>query len=89
MLRITTHNEDTATRLIVEGKLVGPWVEELKKCWQEASQLKPVPPLQAELSALTLIDAEGKALLSEMHRQGVKLTALGLMTQAIIEEVTG
>lgn len=88
MLRITIHNEAAATRFIVEGKLVGPWVEELKKCWQEASQLEPATPLHVELSALTLVDDAGKALLTEMHQRGVRLAATGLMTQAIISELT-
>jgi hypothetical protein len=87
MLRITIHHEDAATRLQVEGKLAGPWVEELKTCWQSA--VAPGRALLVDLSALTLIDAEGKGLLAEMHRHGVKLAAVGLMTQAIIEEVTG
>lgn len=88
MLRITIHNDAAAIRLIVEGKLTGPWVEELKKCWESVLRAEPGPPLQVELSAMTLVDAEGKALLTEMHRQGVKLAAVGLMTQAIIEEIT-
>jgi anti-anti-sigma regulatory factor len=87
MLKITIHNEDAATRLQVEGKLAGPWAEELKRCWQGV--IEPGRALLVDLSALTLIDADGKALLVEMHRQGVKLAAVGLMTQAIIEEVTG
>ena len=87
MLRITIHNEDAATRLQVEGKLAGPWAEELKTCWQAA--VAPGRALLVDLSALTLIDGKGKALLAEMHRQGVKLTATGLMTQAFIEEITG
>lgn len=87
MLRITIHNDAAATRLIVEGKLTGPWVEELKKCWESALCAEPGRPLQVELSAMTLVDAEGKALLTEMHRQGAKLAAVGLMTQAIIEEI--
>jgi anti-anti-sigma regulatory factor len=87
MLKITIHNEDAATRLQVEGKLAGPWAEELKNCWQ--SVIAPGRALLVDLSALTLIDADGKALLAEMHRQGVRLAAVGLMTQAIIEEITG
>jgi hypothetical protein len=85
MLRITIHNEAAATRLIVEGKLVGPWVEELKKCWQAIAHAE----LLVDLSAMTWIDAEGRGLLAEMHRQGVRLAAAGLMTRAIIEEITG
>lgn len=92
MLRITVHNEAVTTRLVVEGRLAGPWVEELKKCWQTVARAGPdarALPLLVDLSAMTLIDSEGKALLAEMHSQGARLVAVGLMTQAIIEEITG
>lgn len=85
MLRITIHHEGAVTRLQVEGKLAGPFAEELKKCWLHA---EPNVPLVVDLSSLTLIDAAGKDVLREMHRQGVRLAAAGLMTQAIIEEIT-
>jgi len=91
MLRITIHNEAATTRFIVEGKLVGPCVEELKKCWQTVVHTEsglPLLPLLVDLSAMTFVDSKGKALLTEMHCQGARLVAAGLMTQAIIEEIT-
>ncbi len=88
MLRITIDNEATTTRFIVEGKLAGPSVEELKKCWHRVASAGANLPLLVDLSATTLIDSDGKALLTEMHGQGVRLAAVGLMTQAIIEEIT-
>lgn len=87
MLRITIHNEDAGTRLQVEGKLAGPWAEELKKCWQTVAESGL--PLVVDLSGTTLIDAAGRELLAEMRRRGARLVATGLMTQAIIEEITG
>lgn len=92
MLRITIHQEAEATRFIVEGKLAGPWVEELEKCWQENMHAETGPPLLSllvDISAVTFIDREGNALLTEMYRQGVRLTAVGLMSQAIVEEIAG
>lgn len=92
MLRITIYKEAEATRLIVEGKLAGPWVEELKKCWQENTHAEtgtPLLPLLVDISAVMFIDREGNALLTEMYRQGVRLTAVGLMSQAIVEEIAG
>lgn len=85
MLKITIHHEATAVRLQVEGKLAGPWVNELKTCW---NSIASGCGLLVDLSATTLIDAEGKALLAEMHRRGARLVATGLMTQAIITELT-
>jgi hypothetical protein len=91
MLRITIRNEAAATHLVIEGGLAGPWVDELRKCWQAATSSEsgsPLLPLLVDLSAMTLIDPEGKALLAKMHHQGARLVAVGLMTQAIIEEIT-
>src|SRR5262245_9512726 len=87
MLRITIHNEDTTIRFEIEGKLAGPWVEELKKCWLAALYDEPCLPLLVDLSAVTFIDLEAKTLLTEMSRHGARLTAIGLMNQAIIEEI--
>jgi len=88
MLRITIQNEASMTRFVIEGRLAGPWVEELKKLWQATARAGPCPALLVDLSAMTLIDLEGKALLAEMYRHGVRLSAVGLMTQVIIEEIT-
>lgn len=58
MLRITIHKKDEATRLIIEGRLAGPWVEEMKKCWQENTHAETGPsllPLLVDISAMTFI----------------------------------
>jgi len=73
---------------VVEGKLAGPCVEELKRCWQGVTCSEPGRHLLVDLSAMTFVDLEGKALLAEMHRRGAMHSAVGLLTQAIIEEVT-
>jgi len=36
MLRITTCHDRSRTVFELEGSLTGPWVEELKDCWQRA-----------------------------------------------------
>jgi len=40
-----------------------------------------------DLTGVTFIDPSGKALLAEMHHQGVWFVAAGLMTQAIVDEI--
>jgi anti-anti-sigma regulatory factor len=87
MLKITTDKEAGRTRLKLEGRLAGAWVEELKDCWQQSAAAgKPVGVV--ELNEVIFIDAAGKKLLADMHRQGVALTACsGCMTRAITEEI--
>lgn len=90
MLRITIHDEAATTRFVIEGKLAGPWVEELEKCWQTAQSAAPGEPgrsMQVHLADVIFVDDPGKELLAAMHRQGVNLLANGLMTQAIVKEI--
>jgi hypothetical protein len=37
MLKITIKTSPAGTIFEVEGKLAGPWVQELEGCWREAS----------------------------------------------------
>jgi len=75
----------TGTILELEGKLAGPWVQELEGCWQQAVMVDR--PVRVVLKTVTFIDQAGKTLLIEMHREGAELVAEGCMTKAIIEEI--
>ena len=87
MLKITTHSESTLDILELEGRLVGPWIEELKKCWRQAASADH--EIRVVLKQVTFIDDAGRALLAAMHRAGVKLEATGCMTNAVIAEIVG
>lgn len=86
MLKITIQNDETQTLFELEGRLAGPWVQELATCWQDASTGDR--RLGVNLKAVTFIDQAGRNLLTEMHRQGVAIEASGCMTASIIEEIT-
>ena len=85
MLRITPQMDATDTSFELEGKLAGPWIAELERCWRQAVSLDR--PVRISLKAVTFIDEAGKKLLAEMHQQGAKLVAEGCMTSAIVEEI--
>jgi aryl-alcohol dehydrogenase-like predicted oxidoreductase len=87
MLRITTRNEDAATIFIVEGKLIGPWAQELEKCWRAAISVEPRSPILVNLAKVTFIDDIGKKLVAQMRRSGVKLTGAGLIAEFICTEI--
>src|SRR5574341_1672140 len=88
MIRITVHSEVLATRLVLEGKLTGPRIEELRKCWQQVVS-SPPPSILLNLTDLTEIDAEGKELLAQLHHHGAKLIGSGVLIEALIEELEG
>lgn len=85
VIRITAQHESTATRLFLEGKLSGPCVEELDKCWQ-TSALRG-DPLLIDLTNVSFVDEHGKDLLARMYNKGTKLFSTSLMTKCLIEQI--
>ena len=86
MLKITTHVSDDSTRITLEGRLVGPWIEELERCWHESEQSAAGRRLIVDLTGVTFVQQEGKALLSRMCRAGAEMLATGCCMRSIVED---
>lgn len=86
MLRVTLHRDETPTRLVLEGKLAGAWIEEARQAWCGLPDRDE--PLVVDLTGITFVDSDGKRLLSEMVRSGVTLHASGCLNRSIVEELT-
>jgi len=86
MLRVRTHFGPTETVLVVEGRLTGPWIDELARCWAKLRE-KQAAPIRVDLEGVTFVSPAGKALLARLHDEGSLLTARACMTSAIIEEI--
>ncbi|HYW97578.1 MAG TPA: hypothetical protein VE822_00580, partial [Candidatus Elarobacter sp.] len=87
MLRITTEKRRGKVFLSVEGKLAGPWVAALEQCWRELHASSLREKFHVNLCGVSFIDAAGKVLLKEIHRQGGQLVAEGCLNQAIVNEI--
>jgi anti-anti-sigma regulatory factor len=85
MLKITIRTDPTGTIFELEGKLVGPWVQELKDCRQETA--RSGQSVRVLLCAVTFIDDKGRDLLVEMYQHGAELVAEGCMNKTIVEEI--
>jgi ABC-type transporter Mla MlaB component len=73
MLRITVvESSKTAVTLRAEGRLTGPWVEELRMACNVHTFPDEVQ-LSLELTDISFADAAGIALLSELRNRGVGL----------------
>lgn len=73
--------------LFIEGRLSGPCVTELEKCWHGAVTGQAPLPTRVDLTDVSYIDTNGKNLLAQMHERGIKLVANGLMSKFIIDEI--
>ena len=87
MLRVTTHDLAPVTSFVLEGKLVGPWVKELEKCWESTSAADRSRAMLVNLADVTFIDSEGRALLARMRRGGARLLSTGVLINAIVAEI--
>ena len=87
MLRITITTRPEGVTVGLEGRLAGPWVDELARCWKALVATQDAGSLCVQLESVTFIDAAGKELLRTMHEEGAALAAAGCMTRAIVEEI--
>jgi outer membrane protein len=87
MLRVTTEKKRGKMVLSVEGRLAGPWVSALEQCWRELYAASPREKFYLDLCGVSFIDAAGKVLLMEIHRQGGQLVAEGCLNQAIVKDI--
>lgn len=71
MLRITETASQSGTRLVLEGKLVGPWVEELRATC-DRNRAAGRPP-ELDLAGVSYIDDAGERLLRELITEGASL----------------
>lgn len=88
MLRITIHTDKSGTKIDLEGRLAGAWVDELKQAWKGLQGIEN-SAIVVNLCQVTYVDADGKRLLSDMCSAGVSFEASGCMTRSIVEELTG
>ena len=88
MLRITNTTRPEGVTVVLEGRLAGPWVDELARCWKALTTTQDAGSICVQLDGVTFIDAAGKVLLRTIHEEGATLAAAGCMTRAILDEIT-
>ena len=87
MLRIRIEKSPRETLLRLDGRVAGPWVAELARCWAMLRDEDSAAPIRVDLEGVTFMSAAGKALLARLHEDGTLLTARACMTSAIVEEI--
>jgi anti-anti-sigma regulatory factor len=87
MLRITSHEKQDSLTFQLEGKLAGPWVEELEKCWRDTQAGGDGRRVRFDLTGLTFIDAAGKEFLAARCGEGVELVAAGCLMKCVVDEL--
>jgi hypothetical protein len=87
MLRITHAQTETERRWTLCGQLTGPWVVELRRCWEHGRQVVAGARTVVDLSEVTFIDESGEQLLSQMRRDGAEFVAAGVETKHLLRHL--
>lgn len=84
MLRITVITSDKKVVLKLEGRLAGPWVDELRKTVLLSAWCQP---LEIDVSSLTFADDDGEQSLSWLHRMGASFRGKGPFPHYLFERL--
>ena len=58
---------DSAVTIRLEGKVVGPWVEECHRAWEAIRAESGSKKIRLDLRAVTFVDESGTAMLRNIH----------------------
>jgi hypothetical protein len=87
MLKISIIEGHAERRLIVEGKLVGPWVAELRTACENVNTGLPGRKLVIDMRHLTAISQEAENVLLELVQKGVKFRCCGVFAKHVLKQV--
>ena len=87
MLKITIVRTDRRCRLFLEGRLVSPWLAELKRAWDETRRAAPNLTLIVDLRNVTTISQEGEKVLLEMMGGGVRFVCGGVLNKHVLQQL--
>jgi len=86
MVKITIQNQNNGIHILVEGKLINGWIDELERCWLENAAL--CNSIYIEFVNIPFIEPEAKILLAKMAAHGVNLSAREIHMKAVLKEIS-
>src|ERR1700758_4733670 len=87
MFRISIVDSPAQRRLVVEGKLSGPWVAELRSTCRNANRDLEARRLVIDLSGLTLISREGEDVIVDLMKTGARFSCAGVLTRHVLKRL--
>src|ERR1700677_1456086 len=87
MFRISIVDKPSRRTLVVEGRLVGPWVAELRKSWSNASQELGGRKLVIDLRSLTGISREGEDAIFDLMKKGATFSCAGVLMSYVLKQL--
>jgi len=88
MLKISLIDSATQRRLVVEGKLLAPWVAELRSVCEKARADLRGREFVVEMKHISTISQEGENVILELMDGGIKFRCYGVFTKHVVKQLT-
>src|SRR3984893_19353407 len=85
VLKITRTETPAEEKWILQGRLVGLWVSELRRCWKKTHRADNNLKCIVDLNEVTFIDAKGERLLRTMSKEGAQFIATGIYIKHVLQ----
>jgi anti-anti-sigma regulatory factor len=86
VLKITRTETPAEEKWILQGRLVGLWVSELRRNWKKAHRADDRRRCVVDLNEVTFIDKNGETLLRTMSKQGAQFIATGIYIKHVLQQ---
>lgn len=86
VLKITRTETPTEEKWILQGRLVGLWVGELRRSWKKTRRTDNNRKCTVDLNEVTFIDKKGERLLRTMSNEGAQFIATGIYIKYVLQQ---
>jgi anti-anti-sigma regulatory factor len=86
MLKIDTIESASEILLALQGRLAGPWVDELESQWRRIQAKAGERRIAIDLSGVTAIDGAARYLLQLMRVRSVRLVGASIAIRASVDD---
>ena len=86
MLKITRTETPVEEKWVLQGRLVGLWVSELRRIWKETHRTDDNLKCIVDLNEVTFVDKKGERLLKTMSKEGAQFVATGVYTKHMLQQ---
>jgi hypothetical protein len=87
MFKISIVEERSQRRLMLEGRLVGPWAAEVETAWKTAGENLQGRKLVVDLTNVTFIGIDGECTLFKLMRDGAKFSCRDVLTKHVLKQL--
>jgi hypothetical protein len=87
MLKISILDTPSQRRMLIEGKLIGPWATELARVWRQVTADLNGRAVIIDVKGLTAITADGENVLLELMKEGASFRSSGVFTKQVLKRI--